>query len=420
MLFGSSGIRQQFGAPLTDLAFRVGSAVATMVDTVVAGTDTRSTGPIISHAFVAGALSSGCDVSHGGVAPTPSIALSTPSRAAGCAVTASHNPESYNGIKLINPDGSAFTRDQQAVIGVRIEENHLKDWTQQGVFRSVDLVEPHMNTILSSVSLGSGMTAILDCGNGAGSVITPHLLSMLGVRTICLNCDVSGTFARPSEPLETNIPYIRGMIRSIGAECALIHDGDADRFMAFDERGRYISGDHLLMLFTRFLGARRVVTTVDASMAIEEFAEVQRTPVGDSYVSEALLAWGDFGGEPSGSWIFPRHSLCPDGVYAAAFFCQIASEWNIAEEIDDMPHYPIIRESFEYERPAKILKAMGAEHPTDGVRIEGDEGWCLVRASGTEPKIRITAEGTTREAAQRMADRGRNLLKEAKNDKNVI
>ncbi len=116
--------------------------------------------------------------------------------------------------------------------------------------------------------------------------------------------------------------------------------------MAFDNKGRYIDGDHLLMLFAKYLDAKQVVTTSDASMIIEEIAEVRRTPVGDTYVSEELLKWGDFGGEPSGAWIFPKISYCPDGPYAAALFCEIASEWNVANELDAMPSYPILRESF--------------------------------------------------------------------------
>ncbi len=108
--------------------------------------------------------------------------------------------------------------------------------------------------------------------------------------------------------------------------------------MAFDNKGRYISGDHLLVLFARYLGAKHVVTTSDASMIIEDCADVRRTPVGDAYVSEELLTWGDFGGEPSGAWIFPKISYCPDGPFAAALFCEMSSEWDIAAEIDADSH----------------------------------------------------------------------------------
>jgi phosphoglucosamine mutase len=184
--------------------------------------------------------------------------------------------------------------------------------------------------------------------------------------------------------------------------------------MAFDNKGRYIDGDHLLMLFARYLEAKKVVTTSDASMIIEEIAEVRRTPVGDSYVSEELLKWGNFGGEPSGAWIFPKISYCPDGPYAAALFCEISSEWDVSGELDAMPSYPILRESFACDTARETVLALGADSPTDGIRIAEDDGWYLIRASGTEPKIRITAEAKTLTRAKEMLMKGRDLVRKGK------
>jgi phosphoglucosamine mutase len=176
--------------------------------------------------------------------------------------------------------------------------------------------------------------------------------------------------------------------------------------IALDAKGEWISGDHLLMLFTSYLGKKEVVTTLDASRAIEEIATVRRTPVGDANVSAQLREWGTFGGEPSGTWIFPEVSLCPDGIYAAALFCQIATELDIAEEIARMPHLSMLRTSVATDDHFSVLKSLGAENPTDGIRTEKKDGWTLIRASGTEPKIRITVEGET-------AERAKQLLKEA-------
>ena len=262
--------------------------------------------------------------------------------------------------------------------------------------------------------LGRGIEVIVDCGNGAGCNLTPSLLTEAGAKPICINCNPSGYFARPSEPLEEHLGYIGKMVKNTGARCAVVHDGDADRMMAFDNRGRYIDGDHLLMLFTKYLGARQVVTTSDASMIIDEVADVQRTPVGDAYVSEKLLEWGDFGGEPSGAWIFPHISYCPDGPYAAALFCEIASEWDTAHEIDSMPSYPILRESFPDEHAREKVSALGATSPTDGLRNADEDGWYLIRASGTEPKIRITAEGRTLRKAKAMLAKGKERVMQGK------
>jgi phosphoglucosamine mutase len=245
-------------------------------------------------------------------------------------------------------------------------------------------------------------------------VASPPLLSLLDADISCVNCNLSGHFARPSEPLEEYLGYIGNLVRKRGAAGAVVHDGDADRMMAFDSRGRYITGDRLLMLFAMYLGAREVVTTFDASMAIEEIAAVRRTPVGDTYVSAELRKWGSFGGEPSGAWIFPEHSLCPDGPYAAALYGEIAHEWDVAAEIDAMPAYPVLRESLPDDQAIEVMRSIGAESPTDGIRLAGEDGWCLIRASGTEPKIRLTAEGTDRQAAETMLARGRALLKSRK------
>ncbi|MDN7025037.1 phosphopentomutase/phosphoglucosamine mutase [Methanoculleus sp. FWC-SCC1] len=414
MLFGSSGIRRQFDRALVDLALRVGAAVAAGAPGILIGTDTRTTSGLLSRSVAAGMLSAGARVSFCGIAPTPTVAFGTRDVDAGCMITASHNPEQYNGVKLFNPDGSSFTLKQQAEIERLVTDIAWNNWTAQGSVFPTDAVGPHRKAILDAVSLSGEISVVLDCGNGAGSVISPGLLADAGAAVTCLNCNVSGRFARPSEPLEANLPYLGEMVRRKGADCAVVHDGDADRMMAFDEKGRYIDGDRLLMLFARYLGSDKVVTTVDASMAIEEVAEVHRTPVGDSFVSEELLAWGDFGGEPSGSWIFPGHSCCPDGIYAGALFCEIASEWNVAEEIDRMPRYTILRESFSVDAPRDILTALGAKEPTHGIRVADEDGWCLVRASGTEPKVRITAEGKTPEKSKEMIEKGRALLQGGK------
>jgi len=414
MLFGSSGIRQEYSQSLLRLALSTGAAVSASADKVIMGRDTRTTGQLLADSFMAGALSAGADVYYGGIAPTPTVAFATRGADLGCMITASHNPERYNGMKLINPDGSSFTKAQQKVCEEEISQMNWKNWENQGEVHSSDLITPHCDAILDKIEIKEGISMVIDCGNGAGGMITPGMLSSAGVKVHCLNCNPSGIFARPSEPLETNLPYVGRMVRKTGARGAVIHDGDADRFMAFDQKGRYISGDHLLMLFSSWLGAEKVVTTVDASMAIEEIAEVHRTPVGDSYVSEKLIDWGDFGGEPSGSWIFPGHSLCPDGIYTAALFCQIAAEWDVAEEIDKMPDYPILRSSYHCPNPAEVVSALGADCPTDGIRIEDENGWCLVRASGTEPKVRITAEGRTKAAATAMQEKGQAMLRKGR------
>jgi len=411
-LFGSSGIRMEYSSTLIDICFQVGQILGDGRQTLVLGRDARTTGQVLAHAFCAGVLGSGGSVWDGGVAPTPTVAYNARNASAGAMMTASHNPEEYNGIKLFNPDGSSFFISQQTVIEERIADAVYPPVTGDGLVHPWDIVTPHMNAILEQLSLSLKSPIVLDCGNGAGSVITPRLIREAGGRCIAVNANVSGHFARPSEPLEQHLLHLPALIRKNGATCGIAHDGDADRMMGFDAKGRYISGDLMLMLFAEWLGAKKVVTTIDASMAIEEVADVQRTPVGDSFVSEKLASWGNFGGEPSGSWIFPGHSLCPDGIYAAGLFAMIADEWDIAEWYGKAPRYPLLRDSVRCTDASAVMHALGAESPTIGLRIEKDDGWILIRASGTEPKIRITAEARTLPDAKKYLELGKSLLRE--------
>lgn len=414
MLFGSSGIRRRYDRDFPGLAIRVGAAVAAGARRTLVGMDTRTTSPLIVNAFLSGLLSAGGSADFCSVAPTPAIAYGARTRDSGCMITASHNPEEYNGLKLFNRDGSSYSRGQQAEVEDLAGNPIRGGWKSQGALSVTEALGPHIDAICLARDIPERLKMVLDCGNGAGSVETPGLLMELGVQVCALNCNPSGWFARPSEPLEQHLPYISRMIRTTGSAGAIIHDGDADRMMAFDNRGHFIDGDRLLMLFVKYLGAERVVTTADASMAVEEIADVRRTPVGDSFVSEELCSWGDFGGEPSGAWIFPGHSLCPDGPFAAALFCEITGEWDVAIELDSMPCYPVLRESYPVEDTAKILTALGADNPTDGIRITGEGGWCLIRASGTEPKVRLTAEGETLALAKEMLRKGRELVARGK------
>lgn len=411
MRFGSSGIRSRYGSELVSTSLLLGQILGKKYREVVVGRDTRTTSRIIENAFMAGVLSSDCSVRSAGLVPTPVVAYSVPEGGSGCMVTASHNPEEYNGLKVFNHGGSSLFKAQQE----EIEELLMTGSTtedQRGIPRHSGRVtdsaflDAYIQGVTSAIHCGKRARIILDCGNGAGCVASPAILGAAGVELRALNCTPSGFFPRPSEPLEQNLLYLPHLVRAWGADGAIVHDGDADRMMAFDSRGRFITGDQMLILFTRYLDARRVVTTTDASMAIEEWAEVRRTPVGDSFVSEALSGWGDFGGEPSGAWIFPGQSLCPDGPYAAALFCEMASEWDIAEELDRIPVYPVRRSSLPCSHAREVMTALGATEPTEGIRISRDDGWILIRASGTEPKIRITSEGRTAATADAFLEEG--------------
>jgi phosphoglucosamine mutase len=265
---------------------------------------------------------------------------------------------------------------------------------------------------------GLKLKVVLDCGCGAASVVTPFLLRKLGCEVMEINCYPSGSFPHGIEPNESNLEDLIKIVGESGADLGIAHDGDADRMMAVDDQGQFISGDKLLVLLARSSGAKEVVTTIDSSMAIDEIGlRVRRTRIGDTYVSDELKNGGDFGGEPSGNWIFPNVSLCPDGIYAAAQIAAIASQQKLSELVDGIPGYPLLRGSVSSNGVvmSHLESGLMAMEPLevsdiDGIKLEFKDGWLLIRASGTEPKIRLTAEAKTETRAYQLYDSGIRII----------
>ena len=421
-LFGTSGIRKVADRSLLEISLKTGLAVGKVYDRVIVGSDTRTSSEAVKYAFMSGLLAAGAQFWDSGVVPTPTLALAARKFKAGVMITASHNPPEYNGIKLLNPDGSAFDARQRLQIEDMISDDALATapWTEMGNSRRYDgAVEEHIEHIRKAFPHALKLKVVLDCGCGAASVITPYLLRWLGCEVIALNCYPSGFFPHGVEPTESNLGDLIRATREFKADVGIAHDGDADRMMAVDDRGRFIPGDKLLVLFAQQSGAKKVVTTLDASMIIDEMGfKVTRTKVGDIYVSEALKKSGDFGGEPSGAWVFPDSSFCPDGIYAAAKLLAIASRHKLSSLVDRIPQYPIIRSSVASDESisSNLKKKMLALKPIsvsniDGIKLNFEDGWVLIRPSGTEPKIRLTAEARTEARARQFYDGSLRIIK---------
>jgi len=423
-LFGTSGIRRLADEKLIQLALKVGLAAGKVYPSVVVGCDTRTSSGAMKHALLSGLLSAGSRCCDAGMVPLPTLACAAREFDAGAMITASHNPPEYNGIKLINPDGSAFDSRQQK----QIEEAVLAKSFAAASWEKIDsggaysgAVEDHIDSIIRSFPSALKLKVVVDGGCGAASLVTPELLRRLGCEVSALNCYPTGFFPRRVEPTEANLRDLMQAVTEFGADLGIAHDGDADRMMAVDDKGRFIAGDRLLVLFARDVGARGVVTTVDASMSIdEEGFEVTRTRVGDTYVSEELKSGGDFGGEPSGSWVFPGFSLCPDGIYAAARIAAIASQEKLSQLVDDIPRYPLLRGSVDSQGMviSELEKRLLAMKPSsvsdiDGTRLDFEDGWLLIRASGTEPKIRVTAEAKSEARVRQLYNSALGAIKDS-------
>ncbi len=427
-LFGTSGIRRLWGRDLLDLAVQVGLAVGETYGTVVVGTDTRTSGDSLKQALISGLLAAGSHCEDAGIVPTPTLALAARKFDAGVMITASHNPPQYNGIKLLNPDGSAFSRVQQAQIEEIVSNGSFRfarwDEVKQSCLHP-GAVERHLERILEEFPGGLNLKIALDCGCGAASVITPRLLEKLGCEVTAINCTASGFFPRGIEPIEANLSDLMVLTRESGADVGIAHDGDADRMMAVDDRGRFVPGDKLLSIFAQAMDAADIVTTIDASMAVGETGyDVRWTRIGDNYVSEELKNGGEFGGEPSGSWVFPGLSLCPDGIYAAARIVAIASQGKLSRLVDAVPGYPLLRGSIDSEgvslsglEPRLMTMGPLSVSRIDGIKLYFNDGWLLVRESGTEPKIRLTAEAKTERRAHQLYDEGLKALRDCPKEK---
>lgn len=421
-LFGSSGIRGIVNREFTpELAIKIGSAVGTGYRRVVIGHDTRVSRIMVTKALIAGLLSAGADVTDIGMVSTPTLAHTAADYEAGIMVTASHNPAQYNGIKLWNPDGMAFDTRQMLEVEELIFSGSFQraEWDKIGrLNRDDNAVRRHMEHIISRVGrLQREMHIVVDTGCGAASLTTPYLLREMGARVTTLNSQPDGFFpGRNPEPLQKNIGALISAVSTLGADLGIAHDGDGDRMVAVDDRGRYAGGDALLTLFAMESAKKGAVTTVSASMVLEDSLDVpvKRVRVGDVYVAEEMRRLGyDFGGEPTGVWIFADESYCPDGVFAAAKLARMVEKKPLSEMLDSIPSYPIRRKNFRFEPERRegivahlkkeVSKISGAlVNSVDGYRIEFKDGWMQVRLSGTEPVIRIASEARTEEKADEL------------------
>ena len=415
-MFGTSGVRGRVGEDITaTLALDIGRALVTDgAESIVLGRDARESGQTLSRAVSAGITECGGDVIDVGVQPTPTVARSVVREGAdaGVVVTASHNPAPDNGLKLWTAGGQAFGEDANARIAEIVDEQafDLASWDALGEHHNREGARDHHERALQeSVVMPDDLSVVVDLGHGVGRV-TADAFHAAGCDVETLNAQRDGRFpGRPSEPTAANCQTACTVVEATDADLGIIHDGDADRMMAIDERGRFVSGDALLALFARHEAGTgdRVAVPVDTSLLVadalaEVGADVTYTPVGDTYVTAETAKPGVvFGGEPSGAWIWPEHTRCPDGPLAACSLAALVdTEGSLAALVDDLPRYPIRRDSVRTDAKEAVVERVAAlAHNSfedvstlDGIRVETEAGWFLVRASGTEPLVRLTAE----------------------------
>ena len=427
-LFGTDGVRGKANSELTpELAYKLGRAAtiyfgrehndnSKIAPTILIGRDTRVSGEMLEAALIAGICSAGGRAIAAGVIPTPAVAyLSRKLKTkAGIVISASHNPFYDNGIKFFGGDGyklpDAVEDEIEAIVRAISTKDDFPRPTGDNlchVERRHNLLEDYVNFVINTTDQRfDGMKIVLDCANGAAFEAMPEILKRLGADVITLGTNPNGININDNCG-STHIKNLQQAVLENHADIGIAHDGDADRCLCVDEKGKIIDGDHILvicataMMKAGTLPKNTVVTTVMANIgfrqAIQSFGgKIEITKVGDRYVLENMLKNGyTLGGEQSGHIIFTEHSTTGDGLITALqVLSAIKRTGKKASELNAlMTTYPQVllnvsvkdKSVYEMEEVQKIIKESAMEL--------GDSGRILVRASGTEPLIRVMAEG---------------------------
>jgi len=416
--FGTDGIRGTVGQePLTaEFALRLASAVARVLapngGRAVIGKDTRVSGYMFESALEAGFVAAGMDVSLLGPLPTPGIAHLTHSMQAdlGVVISASHNPFDDNGIKFFDKDGRKLSDEIEMQIEASLEQPAItRPSAELGSASRVDTARSQyqwfcMETLPEGVDL-QGLKIVLDCSHGAAYKVAPRVLSQLGADVVAIGCSPNGLNIN-KDCGSTHPELLQATVKGVGADLGIALDGDGDRLLMVDHKGNLADGDQLLYLMANARHARGelqgpVVGTLMTNLGLEKALqekgiEFLRANVGDRYVLEMLRErGGELGGETSGHMLVLDKTTTGDGLISAL---QVLGEVRLSgrplsELVEEMPQYPQTlvnvrtEDRIDLESPAIQAAVQQVEQQL------GDRGRVVLRASGTEPVVRVMVEG---------------------------
>jgi len=409
--FGTDGIRGVVGDDLTpELVERIGRAATIWARTaaksaqgsdpgVLIGRDTRSSGPELEQALARGIVSAGGTAVLAGVLPTPAVALLADEL--GAVVSASHNPPEYNGVKLFADGGHKLSdEDEEAVealLDVAATNGGAVERVEDSGGRYLRHVVEHFGSDLT------GLRIAVDCANGSFSALAPDVFVALGAEVHPIGVEPDGTNINVGCGA-TDLAALQQTVTRLGLDLGVAFDGDGDRMLAVDERGEPLDGDQILAILALALGVDVVAVTVMTNLGFhrlmaENDIRVVTTPVGDRHVVEALRREdGLLGGEQSGHVVWLGAHVAGDGLAAALLLCRSLGGRALSEAAASMTGYPQAKQDVRVrsrELPRSILDE--ADRITDEL---GDRGRVLVRPSGTEPVIRVLAEGETEGEAE--------------------
>ncbi|MGA1793791.1 MAG: hypothetical protein ACMUHM_07565 [Thermoplasmatota archaeon] len=406
------------------------------------GFDVRMTSEAFHGALVAGLLSCGVDVLSLGECGfgVTMFAGMKEGLDASCYITASHLEPEWNGLKLYFGDGVGFPSEHiEAIRDIVIKKDFMDvDWKEAGAYRERDYLEQYVafwkeryGPYLRDKDLKAGV----DCGGGAMCLSAPFALVACGANVELVNGEVDPMFSkRPSEPKPKNLGDLREAVLDNGLDFGIAFDGDGDRAVVVDDLGRFMTTDKLGIIISKDLVERHgggvVLANVESSMAIEDVlvpigAKVKRIKVGHTYLTlEAKETGAIFGVERSGHLIVPEHVLFDDAIVAPLELLRILAQSGrkLSELADEVPMYPSEAEAFDCRDDIKfgvvdsikddLKRAHDKVNEQDGVRVDTDEGWVLIRCSNTSPVIRMTVEARDEQILKRMITKFGSILQE--------
>jgi phosphoglucosamine mutase len=429
-LFGTDGIRGLANVDLTaELALDVAVAAAHILvensnerPRAIVGQDSRASGEFLEAAVVAGLTSAGVDVYRVGVVPTPAVAYLVASTGAdlGVMISASHNPMPDNGIKLFQRGGEKLADDVEALVEARIGEPWQRP-TGAAVGRVINddqLVNNYIEHLLSTIDVSlSGLKVVVDCANGASSFTAPVALSRAGAEVIAIANTPDGWNINDGVG-STHLDCLRSAVLKNGADLGIAHDGDADRCLAIDATGAEIDGDVIMAILAKGfkaqgkLKANTIVGTVMSNLGFmhamaEAGIEVVTTAVGDRYVLEAMLQ-SDFnlGGEQSGHVIMRDHANTGDGLLTALqLLAEVKRSGQTLQELSRvMVRFPQVLINVKNVAKERLATSSVIADAVKAAETElGSNGRVLLRASGTEPLVRVMVEAQSDAVAQGVA-----------------
>ena len=409
---------------------------------VVVGRDARTTGDACAQIVHGTLRGMGCDVIDVGPVPTPTVEMAVLFEQAvgGIILSASHNPEEWNALKLLNEHGEFLTPEEGQSIIDRAEAGQATPVRHDamGQFTTKNVLGPHIDAILDLDLIdppriaAENFSVVVDGVNSVGGEALPRLLHQLGVaeeNIHCLNCEPTGRFAHPAEPRPAHLTELVETVPEVGADLGLAVDPDADRLALVDDNGRFILEELTQVLAADFVWRHRegpFVTNLSSSRAIEDVAArhdqpVHRSAVGEINVVQRMKAVDAIlGGEGNGGVILPDLHYGRDALVGTALLLQHLAETgkSLSTLHDDLPHYAMAKDKLPLPAlaPDRLLSALADEYTDaktstlDGLKIDFPDSWVHMRPSNTEPILRVYTEAPTEDAAQALADRFKNEL----------